>query len=133
MVIVVALMAFFAVGFVRSFGAGIRLTEEGVEVHTTYSTKTWAWDTIERAHATDREVRHSPYVVGAQKLVHQDQRSRILLILDLTNGHDARLYGIQMVTSSFEASSWINHAVIAINRTVALRRGDPDPSAPRPR
>jgi hypothetical protein len=133
MACVVVLICFFAIGFVRSFRAGIRLTDDGVEVRTTYSTKQWPWDSIEHARAHDRVMRQSPYLAGLQKVTHHDERTKTYPILDLTNGLDARLYGLSIVANDLDASSWIGKAVIAINRTVALRRGEPDPSEVRPR
>jgi hypothetical protein len=133
MVIVVGLMCVFGIGLVRSLRAGIRLTDAGVEVRTAYSTKRWPWDAIKRARAYDKTLRESPFLVGFSKMLRRDERLRIHPILDLTNGRDARLYGLQMVASDVHQSAWIDDAVIEINRTLAARRGDPDPSTPRPR
>jgi hypothetical protein len=133
MVIVVLFIGFLGIGFVRSFRVGIRLTDEGVEVRTTYSTRSWPWDAIKRARAHDRAVMQSQLVGGFMMVARREERTRIHPILDLTNGRDARLYGLQMVTADVRAASWIDEAVIEINRIVAARRGDPDPSTPRPR
>jgi hypothetical protein len=133
MVIVVLFIGFLGFGFVRSFQVGIRLTDEGVEARTTYSTRTWPWDTIKRARAHDRAVMQSQLVGSFMVIARREERTRIYPILDLTNGRDARIYGLQLVTADLESSSWIDNAVIEINRIVAARRGDPDPSTPRPR
>jgi hypothetical protein len=111
---------------------GIRLTDEGVEARTTYSTKTWPWGVIERARAHDRSVRVSPYVAGVAHMVNSDDRVKTYPMLDLTNGRDARMYGLQMTVREPESSAWIDDAVTAINQIVAARRGETDPSAPRP-
>lgn len=127
------LIGFLGIGLVRSFMVGIVLTDEGVEVRTTYSTRRWAWDSIERARAHDSDVRTSPYVAGVAKLTHRDERTKVYPILDLVNGRDVRLYGMQMVASNLEDSAWIDEAILAINRTIAARRGRPDPSVATPR
>jgi hypothetical protein len=132
MVAVVVLIGFLAIGLVRSFRVGIRLTDEGVEARTTYSTKTWPWGVIERARAHDRSVRVSPYVAGVAHMVNSDDRVKTYPMLDLTNGRDARMYGLQMTVREPESSAWIDDAVTAINQIVAARRGETDPSAPRP-
>jgi Bacterial PH domain len=126
-------IGFLGIGLVRSFGVAIVLTDEGVEVRTTYATKRWAWDSIERARALDKEVRTSPYVFGVAKMAHREERTKVYPILDLVNGRDVRLYGLQTVANDLEDSEWIDDAVLTINRTIAARRGEPDPSAARPR
>jgi hypothetical protein len=133
MTVVIVGIGVLGIGLVRSFRVGIRLTDEGVEVRTAFAKRTWAWDTIERARAHDRTVRVSPYLAGVQKMTKSDERVKTYPMLDLTNGRDARLYGLQMTTRSPQDGAWIDKAVTAINKVVAARRGDPDPSRPTPR
>src|SRR6202040_2591201 len=56
MAAVAAFGVYIAVGLVRSFRAGIELTDEGVVARTAFSTKRFAWGEIVEARSKDRKI-----------------------------------------------------------------------------
>lgn len=133
------LAAFLAVGFVRAFRTGITLTDQGVVVRTTYSTKLWRWQQVERARAIDHNTRGGPFFMGASlnggigRGVPHEQRMHVVPMLYLTNGRDYRLYGLRIVASTVDDSEWIDGAIQEINRRVAqMRSGGTGPARSTP-
>jgi hypothetical protein len=131
--IVALLIGVLLLGFVRSFRCGIRLDDIGVEVRTTYATRRWRWESIERARVLDRPVRGSPYLAGIERISHREDRYYVLVVLTFTDGSDLRLYGLRFVASEPSDSAWVDGAVREINQTLSARRGESGASRPTPR
>lgn len=115
-------IAIIAIGFARAFGAGIYVGDGGVVAKTTYSTKHWNWETLDRASSLDTESRGGPLYLG-NSFSRGHERIRVVPILYFTNGLNYRLYGLKIVTTSPYDGQWLDDAVAEINRRLELRRG----------
>jgi hypothetical protein len=121
----VALLLVVLVGFARARRIGITVDDDGVTARTTYSTRQWRWDQLKGAHVLEREIAQRQAYLGRIHLT--GERVRMLLVLDLRNGLDVRLYGLKVVTSSYLDRHWLHDAMREINARVQLRRR-PTPS-----
>jgi hypothetical protein len=119
--IVVLVIAFLAIGFVRAFSTGIYVGDAGVVVKTTYSTKHWALESLERAASLDSVAVGSALYISST-LKRAEERTRMVPVLYRADGLDDRLYGLRMVSTSLHDGQWIDDAVAEINRRLELRR-----------
>jgi hypothetical protein len=119
-IIVVAGIALLTVGLVRAFATGIYVGDGGVVAKTTYSTKHWTWETLERAGSLDSVSRGGPLYLG-NSFSRGNERMRVVPVLYLTNGIDNRLYGLRIMSTSPYDSQWIDNAITEINGRIERR------------
>jgi hypothetical protein len=111
-----------AIGFVRSFAAGIYLDKGGVVAKTTYSTKHWKWESLDRADSLDSISRNRASGYLGNSFSRGNERVRVVPVLYLTRGVENRLYGLKFVSTTPYDSEWVDDAITEINRRVELRR-----------
>lgn len=122
--ITVGVMALLAIGLVRSFRVGFTLSRTGIVARSTYATRQFPWDALRGATTSDHSTRGAagPFAaVGPQR-----DRIKVVPVLVLRSGREARLYGLQTI-SFIGNSSWVDEAMEAVNERLEELRG------PRPR
>jgi hypothetical protein len=121
-----AVLALVAVGLVvclvRALRVGIVLSESGVIARTTFSTKSFAWDTIDRAVAKDRRPMSTGRAFVPAFTSQSQQRIQVIPQLRLTSGKEVRLYGLQISIPTPLSPNWVDEAISEINNRLELRR-----------
>lgn len=111
-----------AVCLVRAFRVGIVLTADGVVARTTFSTKSFPWDDIDRALAKDRHPMAPGRNFVASFQSQSQQRLQVIPQLRLTSGKVVRLYGLQISIPNPTSPNWVDEAIGEINRRLEMRR-----------
>ena len=112
---------YMVVGLVRSFRAGIELTDDGVVARTAFSTKRFSWDQIAEARSKDRAILGTGRALVPQMSPARD-RIQVVPQLRLTSGRLIFLHGLQIRIASDEVSNWLDDALREINNRLAERR-----------
>ncbi|HLK44407.1 MAG TPA: hypothetical protein VKT18_00400, partial [Acidimicrobiales bacterium] len=119
-------------GFVRSLRIGITLSEDGVVVRTTFATRAWAWDVIRSARTLDRVSRGGTLgLFGGPVRANDYPPVQTLPTITLTNGDVVRFYALRLTVRSEHEGSWVDEAMVEINRQAQERHGGVD-LGPRP-
>ena len=124
--VVVVVIVFLLVGFVRAFGVGITLTHEGVVTKTTYSTKHFGWERLRHARTLDRPTRRATSAFALRMPGGGEPPVKVVPVLEFADGRDLRLYGLQTV-SDYAYDNWVYEAVLAINERLDELRRPPTP------
>lgn len=119
------------VGAVRSLRIGFYLDDNGLTTRTSYSTRSWRYDEIDRAYTSDRATRGRPMRYVGFTMKHME-RIQIVPSLKLANGVTVVLRGLHTATSDLVGANWVDDAVIEINRRLASHRDERGPVRPRP-
>lgn len=131
--VVVLALCVDVVGLVRCLRLGITLDDRGVTVRTTYTTRTYAWDTIERAETVDRLARQPPSSITASRRPGGTERFHVLGVLWLRNGKRVAFPGLRQTVGVHTGPGlWLDEAMLEANRRVKELRSDPDAEGPKP-
>lgn len=124
---------YMCVGLLRSFRAGIELTDDGVVARTSFSTKRFSWGELVEARSKDRAILGTGRALIPQMAPARD-RVQVVPQLRLTSGRLVYLHGLQIKIESDEISNWLDDALHEINNRLEARRralgSDPAPSTP---
>lgn len=119
-------------GLVRSLRIGITLSEDGVVVRTTFATRAWTWDVIRSARTYNRVSRGGTLgLFGGPVRANDYPPVQTLPTITLTNGDVVRFYALRLTVRSEHEGSWVDEAMVEINRQAEERRGGVD-LGPRP-
>ncbi len=125
--IVAAAVVVAGIGLVRTRWIGITLTPAAVISHSAYSTRHFAWEDLRRAQAIERRVRPTRGAV-VPTFGKYEPPTRVLPVLELTDGRRQRLYGLQAVVPAYAYEDWVVDAIAAINERLDERAaGGPTP------
>jgi len=112
---------YVAVGLVRSFRAGIELTDDGVVARTAFSTKRFSWGEIVEARSKDRAILGTGRALIPQ-MAPARNRVQVVPQLRLTSGRLIYLHGLEIKIESDEFSNWLDDALREINDRLETRR-----------
>lgn len=112
-------------GMVRSLRMGISLTPDRVVVRTTFSTKSWKWDELERVESIDVTSRGGPMGIGTYTTQRTEPRTLITPVFRPVRGAPVVVRGLRVATSSPNDANWLDDALHEVNRAIAEHRTAP--------
>jgi hypothetical protein len=125
--IVAGVMALFAVGAYRAFRVGFVLSDAGLKVRQTYSTRFWTWDQIKKMDVIEQKSRSviGPAGLGAGRLGERfdlHTADEIPVVRTVAKG-PVPLRGMKVRVASSMTTTWIDDVVTTVNERLELRRG----------
>lgn len=125
-------IAVLLTGAVRAWRIGIYLDDVGVVVRTTYSTRSWKWQELERVGTLDMVSRGGPMGVAAATTQRREPRTIIIPVFRLVGRNPVPVRGLKITTTTPQHANWLDTSLREVNRAIEEHRTAPEAGAASP-